>query len=368
VTKSKRSVRSIAATEPRGGAANGHKPHAPTRRAPRANRRASTPTLAGGVSGRMTARLVKLLQIRERDAGAVLARAGVTLAEITHPSARIPYAAADSLVEGCVHELGVDGFSVALANVFDDTTYDAAGLALLSGPTFGEGLTRAFAYQRLWADGDRFSLVRSPDDGEGLVRFRHPGPSALAAAVLAEVALLETPRGARTLVDPSAQPVAIRFEHASLSSSTILADAFGATPEYGAAQTGLVLSKALLDSPIGVPPEVLKRIVDHVAQDALAALPASASFCDRVRAIVTEDPRAFSLGVTDIARRLGMSGRTVQRRLQSEGTSWAEIVDDLRRARAEELGLRRVSDKEITFLLGFADVSGLARARARWRH
>lgn len=295
------------------------------------------------------------------------ARAGVTLEELSHPSARIPYDAADSFLDACVRELGVDGFSVALAGVFDDTTYDAAGLALLSGPTFGEGLARAFGYQRLWGDGERFSLRRGGDDADGVVRFRHPGPSALAAAVLAELAFVETLSAARMLAAPAARPVSVRFAHEALSSSTVLAEAFGVAPMFGAAHSELVLATELLDAPIRVPAEVFQRVVDLVARSALAALPASASLGARVRAVVTEDPRAFSLGVADIARRLGMSGRTLQRRLQAEGTSWADIVDDLRRTRAGELGLRRVSDKEITFLLGFSDVSALARARARWR-
>lgn len=68
-----------------------------------------------------------------------------------------------------------------------------------------------------------------------------------------------------------------------------------------------------------------------------------------------------------MARRLRMSARTLQRRLAGEATSWAEIVDDLRQKRALELGLRGATEKEITYLLGFADPSALTRARARWR-
>ncbi|HVJ94471.1 MAG TPA: helix-turn-helix domain-containing protein, partial [Labilithrix sp.] len=77
-------------------------------------------------------------------------------------------------------------------------------------------------------------------------------------------------------------------------------------------------------------------------------------------------PNAFTLGVADVARRVHMSARTLQRRLQNEGTSWGEIVDDLRRTRARELASAGASDKEIAMLLGFSDPSALARARRRW--
>jgi AraC-like DNA-binding protein len=61
-----------------------------------------------------------------------------------------------------------------------------------------------------------------------------------------------------------------------------------------------------------------------------------------------------------------MTRRTLQRRLAAEGTSWSHVVDEARRARVRELELRGAAEKEITFLVGYADPSALIRARARW--
>jgi AraC-like DNA-binding protein len=62
-----------------------------------------------------------------------------------------------------------------------------------------------------------------------------------------------------------------------------------------------------------------------------------------------------------------MSARSLQRRLQSEGTSFAEVLSDLRRDRAlHYLKDPRISIAEVAFLLGFGDVTAFHRAFKRW--
>jgi AraC-like DNA-binding protein len=68
-----------------------------------------------------------------------------------------------------------------------------------------------------------------------------------------------------------------------------------------------------------------------------------------------------------IAAKLHMSARSLQRRLQSEGTSFAEVLSDMRR----DMALRYLRDPriyigEVAFLLGFLDVTAFHRAFKRW--
>jgi AraC-like DNA-binding protein len=62
-----------------------------------------------------------------------------------------------------------------------------------------------------------------------------------------------------------------------------------------------------------------------------------------------------------------MSPRTLGRRLAEEGTTFSELLDDLRR----QLALRYVGTEthglsEVAFLLGFSDVAAFYRAFKRW--
>jgi AraC-like DNA-binding protein len=68
-----------------------------------------------------------------------------------------------------------------------------------------------------------------------------------------------------------------------------------------------------------------------------------------------------------IAGELGMSERTLQRRLEQEGTSFIQLMDDTRRELAEQyLGRLQLSLAQAAYLLGFADQSSFFRACRRW--
>lgn len=310
-------------------------------------------------------RLVRLLEARGRNAMLACRDAGVSIEEITHPDARIPYQLVDALVERVVQELGACGFALALSQVFDEDTYDAAALVLISSPTFGEGLSRAFAYQRLWADGERFTFRR--DAVGGVVRFRHPGPSPIASAVLAELAFVETMNAARMLVDVGARAAHVRFAHERLGDDAELTAALGLAPTYGAKHDELVLDEALVSGAIHAPEGAIAAMHEMLARRALRSVPENASIISRVSALLRDLPEATGVTLEDVAARLRLPSRTLQRRLKLEATSWSDLLDRARRERVRAFELRGVPDKEIAFLVGFADPSALARARARWR-
>ena len=68
-----------------------------------------------------------------------------------------------------------------------------------------------------------------------------------------------------------------------------------------------------------------------------------------------------------IATILGMSERTLQRRLAAEGTSFQRLLDDTRRELARHyLDQRNVSLADIAYLLGFSNQCSFFRASRRW--
>lgn len=328
-------------------------------------RLASRATQSPAISGRMTARVITLLERGGHDPAPVCARSGLTRATLGDPDARIPYDVADRLVEAAAEVVGVANTSLALAGVFDAHTYDAAGLLLCTGANLHEGLERAFAYQRLWGDGDRFSLHLSP---LGLaVRFRHPGPGRIARAICSELALIETMGAARLLVDPTTRAEAVRFVHAPLGDTTALAAVFGVAPELGAAENELVFGLATITAPLTPPVELLRAAFEDQARRSLGALADTATTAARVRALCGRGPEWFDVRIADAAERLSMSPRTLQRKLREEGTTFDEVIDGVRRQRVSELLARGASLKETAYLVGFADPGALTRARARWQ-
>lgn len=310
----------------------------------------------------MLLRLGRLLEQRGIDPPEVLAAAQV--APDPAADARVPYAAVDDAIERTAARLGAAGLGLALAQVRDDAAYGAAGLLLLASDSLRQGLRLAFAYQRIWGDGERFTL--SPVRDGIAVGFRHPGWSELARAVLAECALAETLGGARALVDPHAKPLEVEFAHAALGDDSVLVDYFGVVPSYGGTANTIVLAAELVDQPLGLRGELLRSVFEQQCRHALGQLSERSSVAQRVRRLIGEFLEG-PVGIAQVSARLRMSHRTLQRKLRAEGTSFQALVDGVRRARADALIASGAPKKEAALRIGYSDPSGFLRARRRWR-
>jgi AraC-like DNA-binding protein len=78
-------------------------------------------------------------------------------------------------------------------------------------------------------------------------------------------------------------------------------------------------------------------------------------------------PHGRVVMVDDVARSLGMSKRTLARRLSNEGLNFTEVLQQLRR----DLAIRYLDDpklhiSKIAWLLGFNEVSAFTHAFKRW--
>jgi AraC-like DNA-binding protein len=106
-------------------------------------------------------------------------------------------------------------------------------------------------------------------------------------------------------------------------------------------------------------PQLRKRLADLEEGDA--------TFAERTRAVLTEALPSGQVGMADVARRLGVSARTLQRRLHGEGTSFRGVVDDTRARLARHyLGRTELTASEIAYLLGFDEPNSFFRAFQRW--
>lgn len=107
--------------------------------------------------------------------------------------------------------------------------------------------------------------------------------------------------------------------------------------------------------------------LDAYARDVLARLPADDDILDWVERVVAG---AMGRGVPEmdhVASQLGMTARTLQRRLGERETTFQPLVDGVRRRYAERyLSDDRLAVAEIAFLVGFADPSNFHRAFRRW--
>ena len=111
-------------------------------------------------------------------------------------------------------------------------------------------------------------------------------------------------------------------------------------------------------------PELLNVLLPH--WQANTPVPPDAGVA-RVRSVIAERVRGRRPEAEEIARELAMSTRAMQRLLKNSGTSFRQLLDDVRNEHARGyLRSTSFSDGEVSFLLGFEDPNSFYRAFRSW--
>ncbi|HJV62538.1 MAG TPA: AraC family transcriptional regulator [Albitalea sp.] len=161
------------------------------------------------------------------------------------------------------------------------------------------------------------------------------------------------------------RPIAFHHPGTVPTDPTPWQQAFGCPVFFGAPQCMIELASADLSLPIPTADQAVADLCERIATQIAEQQGGSVSI--RVRQALMKhlskgDPRRETM-----ASMLCMSERTLQRRLTEEGTSFAELVDEVRREMAQRYFQHSdFSPTEITFALGFSDPSNFYRACKRW--
>jgi AraC-like DNA-binding protein len=313
---------------------------------------------------RLAGRIVDVAEGSGADAVALRRAAGLTDADLWSSDERVPLVSVYTLLETAVELTGVPLFGVRVASNVDVELFDALGFLVLTSPTFGVAMERTLHYQRIWNDGERYSLAI--ERGRAHLRYEPFGAERPAHRVMAEMFAYDVGVNAPRLVAEPVPPEVVRFRGEPSVDLAMVEAAFAAPVVFGSMIDEVVLPAELFDQPMPHANAAMHAFFVRHADAALARLAPAACLRDRVRAFVADhlpDGRA-TLG--SAAQDAGMSARTLQRRLHAEGTSFEDLVEGVRRARAMAFLDARVSIGEVAYLLGYAEPSVFHRAFKRW--
>lgn len=159
---------------------------------------------------------------------------------------------------------------------------------------------------------------------------------------------------------------AVSFSHPTHASAHAVASFLAVPTAFGQPGTWLEVETADLDLPHLEADSALLAAIARTLTPALKRSPQQLTFSERVRASV-EASLLESQEIAMVARQLGLTPRTLQRRLAAEQSSFNDILDSARRARAGHLlSQSRMSMTDVALELGFADASAFGRAHKRW--
>jgi AraC-like DNA-binding protein len=256
-----------------------------------------------------------------------------------------------------------DGFPVRYARTVSVDDYGPLGMAYRTAATPREALEVAERFLGVLSSTSWFELRETDDHVELL--FHRTGERRLGLRAANEAALAEIVSVYQQMAGEQGPPRRVRFRHSAPADISAHRELFGCEPEFDAPVDALELDPLLVDQPN---PRADERMAEFLVAHLERSGAETRSPVERaVRRVLGAELAGGAPTLAQVARRLGMSRRTLQRRLGEQGLSFRELVDQTRCELAHHL-LESTphSLSEIADLLGFANQPAFQRAFKRW--
>jgi AraC-like DNA-binding protein len=264
---------------------------------------------------------------------------------------------------GALDLTGDEALGLRIGESAGEAAFDVIGHLVAHAATLREALELAVQFQRVFGDGNELALAESDDAARLRLRLERTGLRA--RRMFSEFAMAALLRLIRTFA-PRAAVRHVYFEHGRPDHHGECARVFGRAVSYGRGETAMVFDRAALDQRgIHHHPELHQLLRPH-AERALARATGQTGQAARLRMYLFSHPAiGAEPDMTTVARALGMSVRSLRRRLSEEGVSFTAIREESLAATATQYLARR-SIQETAYAMGFSDPTAFHRAFKRW--
>jgi AraC-like DNA-binding protein len=306
--------------------------------------------------------IIDALEALGIDPVPVLLDAGFASDAFRDPNGRLPAAATAHLWRRASSRAADPAFGIFASRFVRPTTFHALGYAVFASTTLRDALHRLLRYSHLVSDAAELELETTRASARLKFVIRE-GEVPSAEALDAVMSLIV--RTCRTLTSPSFSLLRLEQRRPQPADEAPYARFFRCPVVFRAKCDALTFAAEALDQHLMSGNPELARHNDDLVRRYLADM-REGTIVDRVRKALSEHLSGDS-SPTKLATRLGMSSRSLQRRLQEHGTSYVKVLADTRRELAASyLREQHWSITEIAFLLGFEDASAFARAFRSW--
>jgi AraC-like DNA-binding protein len=308
--------------------------------------------------------IVRALEARGVDALALLRQAGCDPALFHVPEARVSNRVIQRIFDLAEQATGDECFGIEVGKQVRGVALHALGYAWLASATLREAMTRMARYTRVLTEFWRGEVREEPRG----VRFVLVYGDARGTAPLSrhDAALAGILKLCRITYGDAFTPLEATVEREPPGCARRFEEWFRARIVWGAPYPSLLCRPEDVDRPLVTSNPGVALASDQLASDYLARLDRGDVIAQVRRKLLAAFPAGAPNQAT-VARALGMSPRTLHRRLADAGTSFEKLLDDTRRELAAEY-LRRSDHSvgEVAYLLGFAETSSFNRAFRRW--
>lgn len=252
---------------------------------------------------------------------------------------------------------------VKLATAYETAQYPPAALATFHARDYRDALNRMVSYKQMCPP-ENLRIVEEEEQCSIELAWQHaeqPGPAVLVGITLAYLLELGRRGTGRHLTARSVEFIQPMGDVQALESY------FGCRVRTGADLNRLTLNLEDLDRPFASHNEELLEILTPALDRTLDERQSRLTVSARVKRILSRRLTRGRIDIQTVALELGMSDRTLQRRLTDEGASFKQLLAQTRHEQAlAYLADPSLEIKEVAFLVGYEDQNSFYRAFRSW--
>jgi AraC-like DNA-binding protein len=322
----------------------------------------STLRSCGGLLSRLAYKRAKQEGV---DVGPLLHRSGLTARAIREKDTPLAVRNQIRFVELVADAIGDKILGFHLAHAYDPREIGLLHYVGASAENLWESLLRLERYSTLVNDG----FILTVKKGNVLrVQFQYVGVARHTDTHQIEFWMASLIRGCRRLTNRDLKPIHVRVMQPRTEHRREIAKLVDADIETGANADEIEFPVEVCEFPIVSADPYLSRLCVQCCEETLNRRQTKGSPLKvRVENAIAAILPHSKIRIDIVAGKLGMSSKTLARRLASEGCSFAKTLNELRSALAHRyLADRSLTISEIAWLLGYAEIGAFTRAFHRW--
>ncbi|WP_218511357.1 AraC family transcriptional regulator [Variovorax sp. dw_308] len=314
--------------------------------------------------------LVDFGRARGVEAGKLLARTGLSMAQLADPKVSLSATQELCVARNLLRQLkGPAGLGIEVGARYHFSTYGMWGYGLISSATMGEAialalrfisLTFSFTFITFHLEDDDLCMLNfgEPDLEDSVRTFLVERDMAAAAVLMQELAGQDFRMSRFTLRHSGKQPAS-----AAADAQRIL----GIAPDYGARLNSLVFRRCFLERRLPQANPITVSMCEQMCAQLIEQRRSRLGTAGMIKQYLDATTGGALPQLAALASHTNTSQRTLKRRLKDEGTSFRELLAASRGAMAKELlADEALPLNEIAERLGFADLSSFSQAFKRW--
>lgn len=317
------------------------------------------------ISVTVTGGWTEAIATRGGDPGRILNELGLTSTVFSNAEGFIPVAVFTELLEKSAEATGDDFFGLHLGERFNPKNVGAITYVVLNSPTMLTAIENAERYIRVHNQAAQLSF--DIDREHACLRYRATVLAAENSRHHNEFSIVGALNTVRLMAGSDWHPQEVHFVHRAPGDTSEHLRIFGAPVLFGCAANALVMEREFVARQVPAADPRLYRILRRCVDRALQEMPEGDELVATLRSHIAESVRDGVPKLARVAKKMGLSPRTLQRQLMEHEIGFKGLVDDTRR----RLALSYLRDRkncltEVAFLLGYSELSAFNRAFKRW--